>query len=68
MKRAIPAQARIWATTPSPALLDSCLRRNDRESFQSFLVTPLCGVTFLLALCAISNMADQNPALKLFAE
>ena len=50
MKRAIPAQARIWATVPSPALLDSRLRGNDRESSQSFLVTPLCCVTFFLAV------------------
>jgi len=28
-----------------------------------FLVTPLRGVTFSLALCAISNMADQCLAL-----
>jgi hypothetical protein len=27
-----------------------------------FLVTPLRGVTFSLALCAIHNMADQSPA------
>jgi hypothetical protein len=27
------------------------------------LVTPLRGVTFSLALCAIFNMADQCPAL-----
>jgi hypothetical protein len=31
-----------------------------------FLVTPLRGVTFSLALCAISNMADQCPALSVF--
>jgi hypothetical protein len=31
------------------------------------LVTPLRGVTFSLALYAISNMADQGPWLKLFA-
>jgi hypothetical protein len=31
------------------------------------LVTPLRGVTFSLALCAISNMADQGPSLQLFA-
>jgi hypothetical protein len=62
MKRAIPAQARIWATMPFPALLDSRLRGNDGESSQFFLVTPLRGVTFFLALCAISPLADQYPA------
>jgi hypothetical protein len=33
---------------------------------RDYLVTPLRGVTFSLALCAISNMTDQGPSLKLF--
>ena len=54
MKRVIPAQARIWRA-PSPALLDSRLRGNDQG--RGFLVTPLCGVTFFLALCAMLGVA-----------
>jgi hypothetical protein len=42
--------------------MDSRLRGNDRVKGTSlFLVTPLRGVTFFLALCAISKMADQYP-------
>ena len=65
-KRAIPVQARIGAT-PSPAVLDSRLRGNERGGKVSglFLVTPLRGVTFSWALYAISDMADQCPALYL---
>ena len=59
MKRSIPVQARRWVATPSPALLDSCLRGNDRERFQSFLVTPLCSAPCIVALCDIFKMADQ---------